>query len=667
MPIVNQSLGHTFTVGSVQKTVDTDTFINVAKRRADIVYRSGVPSDAANIAFVTTQELGSDTNLSIADRSTSLAANRVADIGYTTISGTKTFTINTEAFIVTDIFASETNTINPVPLFYKHTISFDNLPRVDASGGDLTLATGVAIVSVEIVDINFNPVLTSEIKYDTTEGIIYNNLLSEYNATDDFIVYFVKYVVNDNGAVKTYIDLLDNETVFRPATFDDLTPTLQIITDGRKVYLIDELTGEFNVTLPIVGTYAFQPLSTSRIEIIAPVPSDVTESWFVRVRNGTFFTSLSGTLFKYYISEFLTQSFTPEPPIKKSIQEKSTRLTRSLIKLDNENINESDDLGLRIEVLINDSDDNAVVAYTTDTDLEGVIAANGAAYEVWNDVDQRGIKSVDHRSGIIEIDGVNVKSDYEIISTYYYNEGFYEFTLINFNPISNREALTTRTSLFIDPDTVITTKSQTLFYLKIDTSGKVIESNWSEFNNESLLHSSNKTLYYEKLPSFLTTGIASVGEPNYVDPNDIIFFVDSFTVEGTQNGSFLVLGDVTVSEAFSASQAGQFDARTRGGGVIENEFESVLESTPEARWFWDEGYWDGIPYPGNASYMIEVPITSMRGAGGVFSPKQVRDILNRHTAAGIYPVAKAYGVDITVTGVEPGADYITLFWNSEGF
>jgi hypothetical protein len=642
VPITSSALGHQFTVSSVDKSFDTDTIINITKRREQILYRTSVDPDAANIAFVGSKEVSSSSNLSIADRSTSIAANRDIDITATTITGTKTFTINNENFVVTDIFVPETNTTSPLPLFYKHTLNTTNLPRVSPSTDDLSLDTGVTLVEVEILDGLLQPLRVSEKSIDLTTGIIYNNLLSEFADSSDFTLYYVKYTVNDNGVISTFVDLLDNEPVYRVATFDDLTATLSIIEDGRKVYLIEESTDEFSITLPVVGTYAYLPLVTSRLQILPPVPAGVQDTWFVRVTNGKFFTSLSGTLLKYHIAEFLNQVFTPETPIKLSSSEESTILSSTLIKLDHENINEDDDLDLRISIEINDADDNGIAAFTTDSDLIGTEADNGETFVGWNLTNRTGIKSIDHRIGVLDIEGLVLKSTYQVTSTYYYNEDHFEFTLVNFNPISNREALTTRLTLFIDPDTVLT-----------------------KFDNTSGLDTSGRTLYYERLPDFLTSGIADVGEPNYVDPSGLAFFVNSETTEGTEGGTFLILGDVTVAEGFDVRGLTEIDARRRGGGVIDTSFDDAVAAQPEAAWFWDEGYWDGIPYPGNASYLVEIPVEALEGAGGTFTQAEVKDVVSRHTAAGVYPVTRAYGVEVLLTGIDPGADELTVRWSSK--
>jgi hypothetical protein len=666
MPIITNNLSQQFTVSEIAKTIDVNTSTNIIKRREEIVYKTKLEPSSSNIALVTSQAISPDKNLSITDRSTSLLANRISQQGYTTLNTVDTFVANTDNILITDIFTAATNTVAALPLFYNHIINIDKLPRVDPDNENYTLESGLTLVSIELLDEDLQIIKTSELITDLNKGIIYNNLLSSYN-TNEYNIYYVRYVVNDNGNVNTFTDLLDNIPIYRIANFEDLTEELTIIADGRKVYLIQELEDGFNVTLPAINTYAFQSVETARIQILPPTTNTITNSWFVRVSNGTFSTNIGGIVYKYYISEFLNQVFTPEPPVKQSLSEKSTILNTNLIKLNYDNIYQDPTLNLEVNILINDKDGNGVAAYTTDSNNINVIASNSQPYQKWNNIIQHGIRSIDHRSGIVDIQGIRLKSSYEVISTYSFKETNYEFTLVNFNPISNRKVLNTRTALFIDPDSILESSDQTLFFLTIDQAGKIIESNWSAFDNDLQQHISGNILYYEKLPNFLTTGIADIGKPNYVDPANITYFIDTFSVEGTQNGEFLILGDISVSEAFDANQITKFDARQRGGGIRENEYSNVVDTETEARWFWDEGYWDGIPYPGNASYMVEIPVTTLQGAGGVFPPRQVRDVINKHTAAGVYPVAKAYGVDITVTGIEPGPDNVTLLWHSEGF
>ena len=650
MPVNNESLGHEFTVGSVAFTTSIDTKVNVIKRREEIIYRSSVPASAANVAFVGGTDVSSTQNLSIADRSTSLAANRVRNQGSTTVSGVKVFTIDTDNFVVTDVFITETNTQTPLPLFFKHTLSTVLVPR--DSDGDLD--TGVTLLEVTLLDSALQPIKVSDSQVDRTKGIIYNNLQSKFTSSGDWVAYYVKFVVNDNSAISTHVVLLDNEPVYRIAEFADLTAFMTIITDGRKVYLIEELTNEFEVTLPIVNTYAYLPLSTARIEIVPPVPKTVQDSWFVRVTNGRFFTQVNSVLKKYFIAEFLTQSFSPEAPIKPVSLEESTILSSAVIKLDQENIREDTDLSLFVSIMIDDADDVGLAAFTTDSSIVGNIASNSKAWVQWSNSTRIGIRSIDHDTGFVDIDGLLLKSTWKTTSSYSYDENKYEFNLVNFNPISNTEALSSRVSLFIDPDGVADSSTQTLFFLRSDETGRVVESNWPDFDNDTEQWTvSGLNVYYETFPPW------KPAEPHVV-------FIDSFTVEGI-SGDFLVLGDIVSAPAARPVQLDTIDSRRRGGGILDTEINELVQTEPETQWYWDQGYWDGTPFPGNASYLVEVPVTVLDDAGGTFTQAEVRDIIERHTAAGVYPAAKAYGLDVTVSGVFPSADSISLQWTSNDF
>jgi hypothetical protein len=437
-----------------------------------------------------------------------------------------------------------------------------------------------------------------------------------------------------------------------------LDESLVIKTDGRKVYLIDEVAGNYEITLPTdsppQGAYAYLPLSDARIEILPPVSSDAEDAWFVQITNGKFFFTVNGILYKYHITEFLNQSFYPEAPIKSVGTEKSTILAKNLIKLDREAIYQDTSFELYVNIQISKSDGTGVAALTTNPDIVGNIATNGQAWIQWTTSNRYGIKSIDHQTGFVDIEGLSLSTNWEATSSYYYTTKYYEFTLVNFNPISNQNILDQRVVLFIDPDTFSSSKDQTLFYLKVDQTGKVIESNWSEFDNDLQKKPGPPVLpvYYEAFPSWKPA-------------EDHVVFRDEETVE--VSGNYLLLGDVTVAPANRPEELVQLDARRRGGGIIDTSIDSLQEDYPELTWFWDVGYWDGIPYPGNASYMVEVPVDIFTGAGGVFIQQEVKDIISQHTAAGIYPVVKAYGVDVTISGIYPDADSITLEWSSDEY
>ena len=62
------------------------------------------------------------------------------------------------------------------------------------------------------------------------------------------------------------------------------------------------------------------------------------------------------------------------------------------------------------------------------------------------------------------------------------------------------------------------------------------------------------------------------------------------------------------------------------------------------------------------SYYIELPCDLLIENDGLFSTTQTREIVQRHTAAGHYPVVRYYGVDPTLSLI-PIVSGVELFWS----
>jgi hypothetical protein len=470
--------------------------------------------------------------------------------------------------------------------------------------------------------------------------------------------------VDDNGDIQTYIDLLDNTTVFHLATLDDLTEFMTL-QPTANAYLVEEIANAFDITLPRVSTYAYKSTAQARIQLLFPTVEDTDNPWYVRVSNGKFFTNLDGSLHKYYIAEFLSQTFFPAIPQKTVTSERSTVLSATVIKLDRDNIVTDTDESIFLDVLINDRNEIGRAAYTTNVSKLGDIATNGKPWTVWDGASRTGIRSIDKLTGFLDLEGIELAETDIIRSSYVFTETQYEFTNFNFNPVMNQPIVKQRVSIFLDPEVGVTSKTQTLYYLVSDKAGKVIQSNWDRFNNTTQRLDTGNEMYYETFPSFLQTTTPS--GLDYLDPATHKF-VSEFTVENSGNtDNFLILGDVTVGEATSVAQLSSIDTRIRGGGIRDDSWDQAVIKDPHVRWFWDRGHWDGLPYPGNASYYVEVPVDLLEGAGGVFTAAGITDVVNKHTALGVYPIIKAHGVDITISGIEPIADGITFSWSSRGY
>ena len=136
-------------------------------------------------------------------------------------------------------------------------------------------------------------------------------------------------------------------------------------------------------------------------------------------------------------------------------------------------------------------------------------------------------------------------------------------------------------------------------------------------------------IFYEEYPDYLPqewkNDVASFKE-NFVGPNNY------------DNENWIVLAEINIQQPVGLKDYVSYDVRTRGGGIKTARFDEAIAINQGVQGFWDRGNWDGLPYPGHATYLIEVPSEILKDAGGYLTQKKIRDTVQRHTAAGVYPV-----------------------------
>jgi hypothetical protein len=628
---------------------DFDTFINIYRRRENILYSELYDANHAAVAYIRTKEeepRASD-DISVVDKSSSLVSNRVETFDPIVVENSSSYNFETDQVLITDQILTFVNNVK-VPLFWQHIISTENLSRVSST--DYTISTGITLSDVKILNKDFEEVDALESGIDFNKGLVYNNL--QNNVSNPLRIYYIKYTVRSGTDIFTYTEILNNQEIYTVATFDDLDENLNIINDGRKVYIINRLSENFEIVLPEAGTYGFQILSRAKIKILPFDDLDFTFSWFPRISNGNFFTTVEGQKYRYYIGQFESQSWNPNTPYKKVDAEISKYISPNLFRLNRDKVQSNGSQSMYLDVLVNDQDDNGLIAFTTNPSLHGSIATNNAIYYYYSFSTKIGIRSIDYLNGLVDIEGYELESTYNIYSTYYFEEEDFEFDDIDLNPINNPDILNQRLVLFIVPDLDDIDDSKTLYYLLVDKTSQVIQSDWPSFSNINQLTTEGNRLFYQGRPSFIS---AVSGDET---------FASTYAIEGS--GNYLVLGEMTVESSVSIKDVTTRDARVPGGGLIESTITAAKQENPEVIWYWDIGKWDGEFYPGNASFYIEVPVSVLSDAGGTFTQKQVRDVVEKHTAFGVYPLIKAYGVDPYIKDVEPSTNSIYLEWYSYG-
>jgi hypothetical protein len=651
--MTTQNISHQLTVNQVSFINKTDCYLNIQKRKELIQYRSASSSKNVNLAFVQSEDVNSSANLTVHDRSTALIANKVlTEIEDQILDNISGFTIETDLFLVTDIFTVDLITQRRIPLFFQH-----NLSR--------TLTPGESYNDIRIVDQSFENLRTSQYLVDSVNGIVYSNFENTFTSSTGLSeLFFITYTVKKtNGILERYTEILNNHPVFHVATLDDIDIELGTILSGRKAYIIQEDIGDvFSITLPATTDYGLRRSSNSRIEIILPEATPASDPWFVKVRSGKFLSTGATGIKKFYVAEFGSQSFSPYLPYKQT-DETSYRVSSRIVKTLKDQIVLSESEFLFPEIVVYKNDGSFKFALTSNPARLGTQAfavdnyfANvllgsskvaGTNLNAANDPISG--SSIDSFKGFIVLPaGYEISESDTIRSIYTYIETDYEFSLFDFNPLSSTDLTNQRVALVIRPEPLGSTFTQTLYYLVVNEDGLVIDSD-IDFDLAGLPDSvenliATSGLWYDRNPSGVFWA-----QPSGID------FVNTCSVEGLANADdILILGDVYTREAIRPSSLVINDIRVRGGGIQEDEIQNSINLNTEVEWYWDIATWDGKAYPGSASMFIEVPIELLDIIpSGELTAENISEITRRHIALGTYPVIHAYNTyTVTMSGVD---------------
>lgn len=97
----------------------------------------------------------------------------------------------------------------------------------------------------------------------------------------------------------------------------------------------------------------------------------------------------------------------------------------------------------------------------------------------------------------------------------------------------------------------------------------------------------------------------------------------------------IYLGAINIRHSQTADDIEVVDTRTRGGGLYEADKDIIRATWRPAEFFWDINPLDGIPIPGNASIVINLPDSVKNGN---LSREQIRTLGAKDIALGIVPI-----------------------------
>lgn len=639
-----------FNVNSINTTITSDIRFNIIKRREFVIYETLSDNDNTNLSYTYNQQLISDKNISLFNRADQLDANRLPVEKDTIIFTGATISLLVNNFIATNQFFTSISG-EKIPLYYKHVLENFDFTNVH-----------LIISDISIIDSSFETINNEPTIYDFDNGIVYNNIVDTFDSVSgDFNIKFVRYTVRNNltNAINSYVEIINNQSVYRAATFDDLLPD-GTLPPHLHVYTIEQnlFSNLYDISFNAIQTYAILESVDSRIHIKVPVGLPVSDSWFVSITNGNFLATLNTTsttsnLFGYNVPEFTGQLYNPFAPYKHIDSENSFMIDNHLIKTLRDNIQFDLTNGFHIFVVVRNTDGTSRLALSTDT------SANGNAFEdifITND-----IRSIDSINGIVDI-AVDISDADTLEVSYYYTEEEYQIVDIDFNPVLNSDIIGERIVFYAVPNTT-NNRTKCIYYLIINYKGIIT------FGNQT----DNATLVTD-----IASGTFTFDKPS-VDSSHLNF-LDKYTLQASttyeftnpSNPKYFALGDVSVGDIGNPDKSTIVDIRTSGGGIkdVPGLMESLIPSVPEVQWVTNFGPANGFEYPGNATTVIEIPTYIQSDYGGLFNDIQLRSIIERHIGFGVYPVLRGYSTNVICTA-EPITDSsnnvsLKISWRSYG-
>jgi hypothetical protein len=446
-----------------------DCFQSIKKPLFNFRFSEQLTDDAVHLAYVASEELDSNHNVKILDRSWAAPENALSFVLREETFSSNAFSSYYKQLLVTNKHTEALPSKPLKPLYYKHT-----LPSI------------VDVATVIILDENFVPIDTSEYEVEiiyvynevtgtptstVDEVLLYNDFKNKFNRdTGEVITYYAQYKTTSGGVQTLYTKLLSNKPIYTEASVTDIWSVSGKLKPWVHKYAIQQAGNLYDFFMPSNDLYWVRYEENSKIGVAHPGLNTNIDPWFPRISNGNFIHNYLNTEYLYEIAEFRDQQFNPIAPYKLAISDVATKVAKNILIVNRTptamDIYDTD-------IIIKDIDDTTVLyALTTDASKHGDahVEFSVASGVNW---DSTKILSYDVLSGMVQVD-IEIKDYHHIYATYFFEEIYYEYGLINMNPLTNSDVFdSTYLSYLVPKSTALSNTSQavSLHHIRIGKDG----------------------------------------------------------------------------------------------------------------------------------------------------------------------------------------------------
>jgi len=648
------SLGHMFSVSVTygdgtdsNPTKQVDMHQSIKKPLYYVRFSKYLSDDAVKLAYGAVDDIEADDNIVVINRSMSALENSPEFVTGEDSFNNNMFSSFYKDVLITDVYTADIPSQPVKPLYYRHL-----LPGNIDSASVSILDSGFAKINpnsyrvIEHPEYNEDGTLTGDIE---SVGV-YNNLENSFDEdSGDLTVYYLQYI--DLAGTTTTI-LLNNEPVYKEATFADINWVTFNLKTWVKAYLINQVGNYYEFTLPQKQNYSIKYEESIRIKLEKPVINSNELPWFVRVTNGAFAYTDGSHSFIYHVPEFSNQQFNPVEPYKLILGEQVDKVGPGIVQLKHTPLAFS---AMPVDIIVKDRDSSVLYALTTNILKTGTeyYSEGVATGVIWN---SDKILSYDSNSGLVQLD-IDLKDYYTTTASYYYTEKYYEFSLVDLNPLINPDVLENTYVIYLVPETDYTSGLESAInYLRVGRDGLIKYCSQSDISSDVVGTPYGRPINQSEAPGSATD------------------FLRLYTLEAPPGfvgrdypNRYLVLAELSVVRQTSVDDVVILDDRQLGGGIKDDYDALAKQKNPEVTWYGDIGLGGGMSYPGRAVVIVRLPHCLLSDYGGPFTKSQIYDVVKRHMAFGHYPVIDFYGIIPKISFKETATTgQLKVYWPSEG-
>jgi hypothetical protein len=612
---------------SGEQTVDMDFQSYVTAHTEYINYNKYTDAASTMISFVGSDPQTPQKNLFIKDLSWKHPRNNINYIiEFEETKSNFIFKAPFKELYITNI----TNQTNQ-PLYFKHKTKFKKDTQVN-----LTIKKNGEFVEGESIN---------NASWKVVNGFVYNNYENKFSfVTGSHELYYLSGEGADGNPVN---ELLSNIEAIGEFSWRDIDPdTGEMLVSG---YSRNQVGSQYEFNIHLSGDEIcetdlnklyIRAKESNTIKILSPESLNLENSWTVRIQNGFFFKSK-----KYYISEYLNQNFNPEVGIIKLYNKQCHNVglneTSHVIKLPTKGIEYNPETNMNVTVIIKDENDNIIRGITSDVTLiDSSIQNSDNKYTA-------GIKSVDEKSGFIELEE-SLLSSSKIFCNFHYKAESYFVTDLDLNPISNDKIITGRYYLYLKPNLAQGEKSVQWLYLD---------------RNDIILNCSDEDLKVE----IENAQGRIVFNPDTIIKTSLNSFKSTYCYGYQNTKEYLELGEISYRETEYLDEALIFDLFDKTP-VSELNYKSMISrqwKILQSKFGYGD---DGQVYQDNNIVYIQLQKNLLVDFGGEYTESELYDLLKSKLHVGTELIFDWDYFDLTIDldNSVVGEIQVSMSWEGPG-